>query len=73
MNRKLCETLLGLQRRDLDMRDWLLREGRLYGDYADEMQAVHIANARQLDAIIDRHGWPGEAAILYRLWELSDQ
>ena len=63
MNRQLLDTLTGLLRRDLDMRAWLMREGRLYGEYADEMQAVHIANARKLDAIIDRYGWPGEALV----------
>lgn len=59
MNRELRLTLLSLQRKDLGMREQLLREGRLFGFYADEMQAVHVANAQDLDAIIEQHGWPG--------------
>ncbi len=59
MNRELLDILLGLQRKDLDMREQLLREGRLFGVYADEMQALHAVNAQSLDAIIEQYGWPG--------------
>lgn len=59
MNRQLLDDLLALKQRDTDMRSRLLSEGRLYGDYAPEMQQVHRENAHALDAIVSTHGWPG--------------
>lgn len=59
MNQQVLEQLLAMQRRDIDMRSRLLNEGKLYGDYALEMQQVHRDNAQALDAIASQHGWPG--------------
>lgn len=59
MNEELLTRLRALQQHDIDTRDALLREGRLYGGYAEEMQAVHACNAQALDDIIRAHGWPG--------------
>ncbi|MGB5261157.1 MAG: DUF6624 domain-containing protein [Gammaproteobacteria bacterium] len=59
LNRQLAEQLLDLQRRDNETREQLLQEGRLFGVYSDEMQAVHTDNAQALNAIIEQHGWPG--------------
>ena len=59
MNEELAGELLAMQKRDFDERARLLELGRLYGDYAPEMQAVHIENARRLKEIVARHGWPG--------------
>jgi hypothetical protein len=58
MNADLFIELLEMKRRDLEVRARLVGEGRLYGQYADEMQQVHIENARRLDAIVAKHGWP---------------
>lgn len=59
MNTGLRDTLLAMQRRDTETRERLLAAGRLYGDYAVEMQAVHNAHAERLAALIAEHGWPG--------------
>ena len=59
MNRELCEQLHSLERLDLETRERLLQEGRLYGRYDADMQQVHRENAKALAAIIDEHGWPG--------------
>jgi len=56
---QLLDELMQLQRRDTDMRARLLKEGRLYGEYAPEMQQVHRENAYALDRLIGEHGWPG--------------
>ena len=63
MNQELLDELLALKKRDLDTRSRLLQEGRLYGEYAEEMQQVHRDNAERLDAIATRHGWPGIALV----------
>jgi hypothetical protein len=59
MNQQLLDELSALKQRDADMRSRLLKEGRLYGDYAPEMQQVHRKNAKRLDEIITGHDWPG--------------
>ena len=63
MNQQLLNELLALKQRDLDIHSRLLREGRLYGDYAPEMQNVHRENAIELDRITSKHGWPGQALV----------
>ena len=63
MNRQVFDELLPLKQRDTDMRSRLLQEGKLYGDYAPEMQQVHRENAKRLDEIIAKHGWPGVSLV----------
>ena len=63
LNHSLLKELLALQRRDLDTRSRLLREGRLFGGYAPEMQQVHRENAVRLDRLISEYGWPGVSLV----------
>lgn len=63
VNTELCEHLASLRRRDLEMRQGLLEQGRLYGDYDVQMQQVHTENARALQALVDVHGWPGRSLV----------
>lgn len=63
MNSELLGELLALRQRDIDMRDRLLNEGNLYGDYAPAMQTVHRENAHALDELVSRHGWPGVSLV----------
>lgn len=63
MNRQLFDQLLALRTRDLETRERLLQEGRLFGDYAEEMQRVHTDNAKALQRLVRQHGWPGEALV----------
>jgi hypothetical protein len=58
MNADLFSELVEMKRRDLEVRARLVGEGRLYGEYAEEMQQVHIENAHRLDAIVTKYGWP---------------
>jgi len=60
---QLLSELMRLQHRDTDTRAQLLKEGRLYGEYAPEMQQVHRDNAYALDRLIREHGWPGIALV----------
>ncbi len=59
MNQQLLDELMTLMQRDTDMRNHLLNQERLYGDYALAMQQVHLENATALNEIIAIHGWPG--------------
>jgi hypothetical protein len=54
-----CE-LLALRGEDLHVREELLAAGELGGSYHPRMEAVHVANAVRLRALIALHGWPGE-------------
>ncbi len=57
------ERLRALLRRDHETRERLVRSGALFDGYAEEMEAVHVANARELERIVEQHGWPGIALV----------
>lgn len=59
MNEALLTKLNSLKKRDVETRERLLKEGRLFGTYDEEMQRVHVENAEILDRIVSVHGWPG--------------
>ena len=58
MHRKLADRLIALAARDLETRERLARDGSLFDGYHPEMQAVHEANARELETIVATVGWP---------------
>lgn len=43
---------------DLRKRDALIAAGTLFDGYHPDMEALHIHNAKELEAIIDAVGWP---------------
>jgi hypothetical protein len=47
-----------LAARDLGLREQLLKEGKLFGGYNPEMEALQLANGRILQQHIEQHGWP---------------
>ena len=59
MDHDLAAELLALRRRDVQTRRRLVESGELFAGYAPDMERVHLENARALDAILDRLGWPG--------------
>jgi hypothetical protein len=59
MNEALIEELNGLKQRDIETREKLLKMGRLYGSYDEEMKRVHVENAEALNRFVSVHGWPG--------------
>jgi hypothetical protein len=63
VNKTLALELEELRQRDLETRSRLLAEERLYGTYDEEMQNVHVENARALDRIVSQHGWPGVSLV----------
>jgi hypothetical protein len=59
MNEELRREILELGQRDEETRTRLLKEGRLFDGYAEEMERVHLDNAARFSTILDIHGWPG--------------
>lgn len=53
--------LLAMADRDERLRAELLAGGELFDGYNEQMARLHTANARRLEAIVDRHGWPGKS------------
>lgn len=47
-----------LAARDLELREQLIKEGKLFGDYNSDMEALHIANGKILEHYLVEHGWP---------------
>jgi hypothetical protein len=43
---------------DFSLREELIERGVLFGDYHPEMEALHIANGRKLELLIEQFGWP---------------
>ena len=58
MNRSLAHRLIALAEHDIRTRERLAEDGSLFDGYHPEMQAVHEANARELETIIAEMGWP---------------
>ncbi len=53
--------LEALVQRDEAVRAELVERGELFGGYHPEMEALHTANGRTLEVLIDQFGWPDEA------------
>jgi hypothetical protein len=54
---------MALAAHDLKTRELLAQDGSLFDGYHPEMQAVHEANARELDTIIAHAGWPSRKLV----------
>ncbi len=63
MNSVLRDSLIRMLRLDYDCRDRLVKEGRLMDAYDPLMEKIHIENGRQLEKIIEEHGWPSREMV----------
>lgn len=59
----LQEELLAMQEEDLRVRAELVSDGSLFDGYHPRMEEVHVRNARRLEEICARHGWPGRTLV----------
>ena len=59
----IADTLLLLERRDTELRQQLIREGRLGDGYHPAMERLHDANAGELRKIIAEIGYPTAAKV----------
>lgn len=58
MDHNIAEIILDLKKKDLELRDELIRKGVLGEGYNEEMQELHDKNAKILNDIIDTIGYP---------------
>jgi hypothetical protein len=63
MNTLLREKLLAMRDRDIKVREQLAATGELFDGYHPLMEQVHLENARELEQMIDRHGWLGKSLV----------
>lgn len=54
----IAQRLKDMASADLRMRDKLVAVGALFDGYHPDMEALHIAHARELETIINTIGWP---------------
>lgn len=54
----IAQRLTDMAAADLRKRGELIAAGTLFDGYHPDMESLHIANAKELDAIIDAVGWP---------------
>ncbi len=60
---KTAEELIRMKQHDLNVRQRLLDEGKLYDGYAPEMEQVHLEHSRRLEQIIQETGYPTIAKV----------
>lgn len=58
MNKSIASELIEMARYDLQVRETLLKEGKLSAGYNADMESVHLKNAARLDEIINTIGYP---------------
>jgi len=63
MNEQLREKLLLMKAEEERVREELAETGELFNGYQAEMERVHLENARELEGIIDEHGWLGKSLV----------
>lgn len=56
--KSIAEEIISLKNADLELRDRLIKSGKLGEGYDKEMKKRHTRNAEILDGIIDRIGYP---------------
>lgn len=56
--KKIAEKIIKLKNADLQLRDALIEEGKLFDGYNKEMESLHNSNADALNSIIDDIGYP---------------
>jgi hypothetical protein len=63
MNTLLSEELINMAREDIDLRHELATDGSLFNGYHPQMKAIHDRNAKRLDQIVERQGWPSKSTV----------
>ncbi len=54
----ITSRIIALKNADLELRDKLIQTGELFEGYNADMEALHLKNAKALEAIIDEIGYP---------------
>lgn len=59
----IAKELIERRKHDLDVRQRLITEGKLFRGYNPEMEKVHLDNAQRLQEIIVQIGWPAQEQV----------
>ena len=63
MNNRIAKELIEMARHDLEVREELLKEGKLSPGYNPDMERVHLENAKRLNEIINAIGYPTKSIV----------
>lgn len=63
MNIGLKEKLLEMSANDARVRDELAKTGELFDGYCPKMERIQLANAADLENIVDEYGWTGKTLV----------
>lgn len=63
MNTPLSQELIQMAREDLQLRNTLATQSSFFNGYHPQLKALHDRNAKRLDEIVDKHGWPGKSKV----------
>jgi hypothetical protein len=63
INQSLADELLKMIKEDDRVREELAQTGELFIGYHPRMAELHRQNAKRLDEIVVRHGWPDECTV----------
>ncbi|KAF2328121.1 DUF6624 domain-containing protein [Flavobacterium ginsenosidimutans] len=61
--KNIARELIEMARHDLEVREALLKEGKLSPGYNPDMERVHKKNAQRLEEIIDSIGYPTKSSV----------
>ena len=57
-SKAVAEELIRMKQHDLEVRQRLLEEGKLYDGYSPEMERIHLEHSRRLEKMIAETGYP---------------
>lgn len=63
MNTPLSQELVKMAKEDMELRSSLASDSSHFNSYHPQMKAVHDRNAKRLDEIVDKFGWPGRSLV----------
>ena len=63
MNTPLSQELIKMAREDMELRNVPVSDGTHFNRYLPEMKAVFGRNAKRLEKIIEKHGWPARSKV----------
>lgn len=58
MTPKFADKIIALKKKDLELRDELIKNGKLFEGYNKKMERLHNSNAAILNNVIDKIGYP---------------
>lgn len=63
MNTALSEELIKMAKEDIQLRNKLATVGSPFNSYHPRLKALHDRNAKRLDELVEKFGWPGKSKV----------